>query len=34
VEGLSPNVTYYWKMEADDGKEGVAATPVMSFTTQ
>ena len=34
VEGLSPNVTYYWKMEADDGKEGVAATPVMTFTTQ
>jgi Bacterial Ig-like domain len=34
VDGLSPNVTYYWKMEADDGKEGVAATPVMTFTTQ
>jgi hypothetical protein len=34
VEGLSPNVTYYWKMEAEDGKAGVAATPVMTFTTQ
>jgi hypothetical protein len=34
VEGLSPNVTYYWKMEADDGKGGVVATPVMTFTTQ
>jgi hypothetical protein len=34
VEGLSPNVTYFWKMEADDGKAGVSATPVMSFTTQ
>jgi hypothetical protein len=34
VDGLSPNVTYFWKMEADDGKGGVAATPVMTFTTQ
>jgi hypothetical protein len=34
VDGLSPNVTYYWKMEADDGKGGVVATPVMTFTTQ
>ena len=34
VNGLSANVTYYWKMEADDGKGGVTATPVMTFTTQ
>jgi len=34
VDGLSPNVTYFWKMEADDGKGGVIATPVMTFTTQ
>jgi Bacterial Ig-like domain len=34
VEGLAANITYYWKMEADDGKGGVSTTPVMSFTTQ
>jgi hypothetical protein len=34
VDGLSPNVTYFWKLEADDGKGGVAATRVMTFSTQ
>lgn len=34
VDGLAPNVTYFWKMEAEDGKAGVSATPVMTFTTQ
>jgi hypothetical protein len=34
VDGLSPNVTYFWKLEADDGKGGVATTRVMTFSTQ
>jgi hypothetical protein len=34
VTGLAANVSYFWKMEADDGKGGVSTTPVMSFTTQ
>jgi hypothetical protein len=33
VDGLSPNVTYFWKLEADDGKGGVATTRVMTFST-
>jgi hypothetical protein len=33
VNNLSPNVTYFWKLEADDGKGGVATTRVMTFTT-
>jgi hypothetical protein len=34
VDNLAANVSYFWKMEADDGKGGVTTTPVMSFTTQ
>jgi hypothetical protein len=34
IEGLNQNATYFWKLEADDGKGGVTATPVMTFTTQ
>jgi hypothetical protein len=34
VDNLAANVSYFWKVEADDGKGGVSATPVMSFTTQ
>jgi hypothetical protein len=34
VDGLAANVTYFWKVEADDGAGGVSSTAVMSFTTQ
>jgi hypothetical protein len=34
VDGLAANVTYFWKVEADDGKGGVTASDVKSFTTQ
>jgi hypothetical protein len=34
VSGLTSATTYYWKVEADDGKGGLASSPTWSFTTQ
>ena len=33
VDNLSPNVKYFWKVEANDGNGGVSSTSVMEFTT-
>jgi hypothetical protein len=33
VDNLSPNVRYFWKVEADDGNGGVSTTSVAEFTT-
>jgi hypothetical protein len=34
VSGLAPGTTYYWKVTADDGKGGTAASETWSYTTQ
>jgi len=34
IVGLSPGVTFFWVVEADDGKGGTAASEVFTFATQ
>jgi hypothetical protein len=34
VAGLSSGITFFWKVEADDGKGGTAISTVSTFTTQ
>jgi hypothetical protein len=34
ITGLAPATTYYWKVVAEDGKGGTAASEVRSYTTQ
>lgn len=34
ANGLSSGVTYYWKVNANDGKDGSTDSPVWSFSTQ
>lgn len=34
VTGLTPATTYYWKVVADDGRDGTATSEVRSYTTQ
>jgi len=34
VSGLSSGITFFWKVESDDGKGGTTVSPVFTFTTQ
>lgn len=34
VTGLSSGITFFWRVEADDGKGGTAVSPVSTFSTQ